>query len=239
MAAFVLVAQFLTVAFKWVVMGRFQEQSIQRYDLLVQLYHSYTTLTAQFNGMVLAGGTGTWWARFIFIMYGADIPLWYGPILWGTCLDQDLVTVEAGACVGDGCGICGHNYEHAGLKFKYTRVKAGATMYPSALLMAGDTMEPGSVIGSRSKPFGSSDPCEEKTVNIGCPCNWASFVDRAQDSEYLCVLGGYEDAEREPEVGVLAEDFDEGYHPMEVGRASGDSSGLLDPRQVQLLEGCR
>jgi hypothetical protein len=199
-------------------MGCFTKRSVQRYDLFVQLYHTYTVLTAAFNGMVLNTAAGTWVARALYKMYGANVKLCGNAIIWGSMLDQDNIFIEDNSVVGDGVGICGHNYEHAGLKFAPTTVAANCTLYPLALMMAGDSMQDYSTLASKSKPFGPNDPCESETMNVGCPARWATLVDTVQDSEYHSKISSLR-----PGAGGVHHDSDGG-DSMEASLLGGSST---------------
>jgi len=204
---FGLISFMASVVFKWLIMGCFTKQSVQRYDLYVQLYHSYTVLTATFNGLILSAASGTWLSRLVYKAYGANVNICGKAIIWGTCLDQDLIFIGDKSVIGEDTGICGHNYEHAGLKFAPTVVAQHCTIYCNSLLMAGDTMRDFSTLASKSKPFGANDPCESDTMNVGCPARWATFVDTAQDSDYHCniaaITEGVEDVTPRPSSGSV------------------------------------
>jgi len=76
---------------KWILIGRFRARNMQRYDLFVQFYHTYSVVTAAMNGTVLAAGSGTWLARLVYWVYGCQIRLCGNSVIWGTMLDQDLI----------------------------------------------------------------------------------------------------------------------------------------------------
>jgi len=198
----------ITVLFKWLVMGKFVVFQVQRYDLFVQLYHSYTIVSHNFNNLVSGGANGTWFMRLLYILYGADIKLFNRTILWGTMLDQDLISMGDDVVTNDSAGMCGHNYEHAGLKWKNTRVGDHCTLYHNSLMMAGDTMLENSVLGTKSKCFGSNDPCEVGSLNVGCPARWATAVEKGE-SKYHKALES---------CGVV--DLDMGYPGMDRQKAN-------------------